>query len=122
MGPAWLVARDALFHHRVPDIHALRTFRCVTGEALQGGVGSALGLHFFPVFPMRESEIGRGRLDRWSPLDPILHFAIVAGGAAFGRRPHGIALVDRSDVAGLAGGEEFTMLEVIEIGLDPASN
>lgn len=122
MGPAGLVARYALFHHCVPDIHAFRPFGSMTGIALQSGVGTALRLHFLPVLSMRESKVGRGRLRRRSPFDSVLHLAIVAGGAAFGRRPHGIALVDRTDVAGLAGGEEFTVLEVIEIGLEPAGH
>jgi hypothetical protein len=122
MGPAWLVAGYALFHHGVLDIHAFRALGGVTGGALQGGVGTALRLHFLAVLSMREAKIGRRRLRQGSPLDPILHFAIMAGGAAFCRGPHGVTLVDRADVAGLAGGEEFPVLEVVEIGLDPASH
>ena len=69
-----------------------------------------------------EAKVGRGGFGGRGPLYFVLYLAIVAGGATFGRRPHRVALIDRTDVAGLAGGKELPMLEMIEIRLDPASD
>jgi hypothetical protein len=71
---------------------------------------------------MGEPEIRRTGFPRRRPGNGILDFAIMTGGATHRSGPHGVPRLYRADVARLAGGEEFSMFEVIKGCVAAAGN